>query len=129
MRFFKTVGVRTVILFIIFILLGLLYFSPAIKLSKDFIASNPRPTNAAALPGAMKLLDLEFNKAVEEIKYLIQLQDTWYNYKYLFMGACGVRGSRLLVARPRQHNNGMHPTPLHAASHEGWNGGAGDAGR
>ncbi|HEX8160984.1 MAG TPA: hypothetical protein VF538_03875 [Pyrinomonadaceae bacterium] len=78
---------RMIILCATFILLGFLYFSPSVNLSKNFRASNPRPTHPVEAADAKKLLELEFNKTVEEIKFLLQLQDTWYNYKYLFIGA------------------------------------------
>ena len=87
MKFFATIRGRTVVLFTTFILLGLLYFNPVPSLSERFKATHARPSQAVTSPQGMKLLDLEFNKAVEEIKFLLQLQDTWYHYKYLFIGA------------------------------------------
>jgi hypothetical protein len=87
MDIFKTLRGRTIILALTFILLGFLYFSPRIELSEQFTVRYPRPVPLPTASPAQKLLEMEFVKTVEEIKFLLQLQDTWYNYKYLFIGA------------------------------------------
>lgn len=87
MKFLITTRGRTLVLFVTFILWGFVCLSPQVNLSKQFRDSHPRPVEPVTSDQTKKLLELEFNKAVEEIKFLLQLQDTWYNYKYLFIGA------------------------------------------
>src|SRR3712207_5661276 len=72
--------VRAVLLSLAFLLLNLLFVSRPIQL-KDAPAP-PAPVEGLLL----ELAKTEHQKAIDEIKLRMEQEDTWFHYKFIFVG-------------------------------------------
>lgn len=80
---------RAVIITLAFIFLTLLFVSPPIRYAADASKRSFTPFNEATSKDSptRELITLEHAKAVDEIKFRLTQQDSWYHYKFIFIGA------------------------------------------
>jgi hypothetical protein len=79
---------RSALLIVIFFFLALFFVSPGVRYSQQD-ASLRTPVRIVVSPSDPKtdeLIKIEHQKAIEEIKLRLEMQDSWYHYKFIIIG-------------------------------------------
>src|SRR5215213_1938333 len=84
----SSITFRSMVLIFFFLTLALLFVSPPVKYTQEAQDRNKdKPENCPA-PGLKltELIQIEHQKAIDEIKIRLEQQDSWYHYKFLILG-------------------------------------------
>lgn len=81
----RSVAFRAALLIIAFFLLALLFVSPPIRYSNT-TTDRTFPDSIDKDEPSTQFIAAEYQKAIDEIKFRLEQQDSWYHYKFIFIG-------------------------------------------